>query len=250
MKLRTNLAGGAFSLVAVPVLLALVFTMACAPASNETETEAESSSTPAEEPSMAEGEGEGEGVSESESELAEEAGTTSSEADIVGAPRVVMETSLGRMVIELDPETAPKTVENFLQYVRDGFYDGTTFHRVVPGFVIQGGGFTAEMVEKDTRPPIENEADNGLRNARGTICMARTPDPHSATSQFFINTKDNPVLDFRGKTMRDWGYAVFGKVIEGLDVVDAIEKVPTTRKGMHDDVPVDPVVIDSARVVS
>lgn len=183
---------------------------------------------------------------------ATEAAEAPAETDVsdAGPPVVEMRTSLGTLRIELMPSEAPKTVENFLAYVRDGFYDGTIFHRVVPGFVIQGGGFTPEMTEKDTRPPIENEANNGLRNLRGTICMARTSDPHSATSQFFVNTKDNPALDFRDESMRGWGYAVFGKVVEGLEVVDAIEKVATTRKGMHDDVPVEPVVIESARIVS
>lgn len=173
-------------------------------------------------------------------------------ADVIGegSPIVEMRTSLGTMRIELDPAAAPKTVENFLRYVREGFYDGTIFHRVVKGFVIQGGGFTPDMTEKETHPPIENEADNGLRNLRGTICMARTMDPHSATSQFFINTKDNPALDHRDSTVRGWGYAVFGKVTEGLEVVDAIEAVNTTRRDGHDDVPVDPVVIESARIVS
>ena len=174
-------------------------------------------------------------------------------ADVIvtgGPPVVEMRTSLGTIKIELDPKAAPKTVENFLRYARDGFYDGTIFHRVVKGFVIQGGGFTPDMTEKETRPPIENEAANGLRNLRGTICMARTPDPHSATSQFFINTKDNPALDYRDSTMRGFGYAVFGKVIEGMDVVDAIEAAETASRGGHDDVPVTPVVIESARVVS
>ena len=172
------------------------------------------------------------------------------EASDIIYPVVEMATSAGVIRLELYPEKAPVTVENFLTYVRDGFYDGTIFHRVVPGFVIQGGGFTPDMTQKDTRPPIQNEADNGLKNDRGTICMARTPDPNSATSQFFINTKDNPALDFRDRSTRGWGYAVFGKVIQGMDVVDAIEKVPRTRKSGYDDVPEEPVIIESARIVA
>ena len=167
----------------------------------------------------------------------------------VGYPRVELSTSLGTIRLELYPDKAPITVENFLGYVTEGFFDGTIFHRVVPGFVIQGGGFTSEMVEKDTRPPIENEANNGVRNLRGTICMARTSDPHSATSQFFINTKDNPPLDHRDSSLRGWGYAVFGRVTEGMEVVEAIERVPRGRKNEYDDVPVDPIVIESAWVL-
>ena len=164
-------------------------------------------------------------------------------------PVVEMQTSLGAIRLELYPDKAPITVDNFLDYVRDGFYDGTIFHRVVPGFVIQGGGFTADMTEKDTRAPIENEAHNGLLNSRGTICMARTPDPHSATSQFFINTVDNAALDFRDRTQRGFGYAVFGKVVEGLEVIDAIEKVDTTFVDGYDDVPREPVIIETARII-
>ncbi len=164
-------------------------------------------------------------------------------------PVVEMRTNAGTFTLELYPDKAPKTVDNFLHYVRVGFYDGTIFHRVVPGFVIQGGGFTAEMVEKDTEAPIENEADNGLVNLKGAICMARTPDPQSATSQFFINTKDNPALDFRERSPQGWGYAVFGKVIEGIEIVEKIEGTPTADRGGYQDVPVDPVVIESARVV-
>jgi len=184
----------------------------------------------------------------------EEAGATEEGKEDVkepaSLPKVTVTTSMGTIQLELMPESAPKTVDNFLQYVRDGFFDGTIFHRVMPGFVIQGGGFTADMDEKQTRAPIQNEADNGVRNLRGTICMARTRDPHSATSQFFINTKDNAMLDFTAKNMQGWGYAVFGKVTEGMDVVDAIEKVQTSRNGMHDNVPVEPVVIESVRVAN
>jgi peptidyl-prolyl cis-trans isomerase B (cyclophilin B) len=190
-------------------------------------------------------------ASETPEAAAEEpADITGESTDVVpDHPMVELATSVGNIRLELYPEKAPTTVENFLEYVNDGFFDGTIFHRVVPGFVIQGGGFTADMVEKETRAPIENEADNGLRNLRGTICMARTPDPHSATSQFFINTKDNPPLDFRDKSLRGWGYAVFGKVTEGMDVVEAIERVPTTRRDGYDDVPVDPIVIERARLL-
>ena len=167
-----------------------------------------------------------------------------------GYPVVEMRTSMGMIKLELYPDKAPKTVENFLTYVRDGFFDGTIFHRVVPGFVIQGGGFTPDMTKKETQPPIMNEADNGLRNDRYTICMARTNDPHSATSQFFINTENNDMLNYRSKDVSGWGYAVFGKVTEGTDVIDAIEKVPTSRSVGFSDVPVDAVVIESARIAS
>lgn len=161
-------------------------------------------------------------------------------------PRVTMETSLGNITLELYPDKAPVTVANFLSYVDEGFYNGTIFHRVIRGFMIQGGGFTESMQEKPTRAPIANEADNGLKNERGTIAMARTPDPNSATAQFFINAKDNTFLNFKNKSPEGYGYCVFGKVTKGLDVVDAIEKTPTTTKGFYQDVPAKPVVIKKA----
>jgi cyclophilin family peptidyl-prolyl cis-trans isomerase len=160
-------------------------------------------------------------------------------------PVVVLETSLGPVRIRLNPEKAPRTVDNFIQYVKAGHYDGTVFHRVMPGFMIQGGGMDANMKEKPTRPPIRNEAKNGLRNSRGTLSMARTSDPDSATSQFFINVADNAALDFG---IRGAGYAVFADVIEGMDVVDRIVAVPTTTRAPHANVPVTPVVIKSARL--
>jgi peptidyl-prolyl cis-trans isomerase B (cyclophilin B) len=163
-------------------------------------------------------------------------------------PQVLLETSKGSITLELYPDKAPKTVENFLGYVRAGHFDGTIFHRVIPRFMIQGGGFTAEMQQKQTRPPIPNEADNGLRNERGTIAMARTGDPNSATAQFFINTADNRSLNHTGKDQQGWGYAVFGKVVEGMQVVDAIEKVETGGRGPFQNVPREPVVIQKARV--
>lgn len=164
-------------------------------------------------------------------------------------PVVVLETTLGSITIELLPNAAPTTVENFLQYAGDGFFDGTVFHRVIPGFMIQGGGLLADLSEKRTRPPIRNEADNGLSNTRGTIAMARTSVVDSATAQFFINTVDNGrSLDHRGTSPRDYGYAVFGRVTAGMDVVDAISGVATGRQGPHQNVPVEPVVIDSATV--
>jgi peptidyl-prolyl cis-trans isomerase B (cyclophilin B) len=163
-------------------------------------------------------------------------------------PVVELETSAGSMKIELYPDKAPDTVSNFLAYVDEGYYDGTIFHRVISKFMIQGGGFTADMQEKETRDPVKNEADNGLGNERGAIAMARTSDPHSATAQFFINTVDtNSFLDHSSKTTRGWGYCVFGKVTEGMDAVDAIRGVATARRGMHDDVPVEPVVISSIK---
>lgn len=161
---------------------------------------------------------------------------------------VKLETTMGNITIELNEQAAPVTAKNFLGYVEEGFYDGTIFHRVIPGFMIQGGGFTAEMVRKQTRSPIINEANNGLRNDRGTIAMARTPDPDSATAQFFINHRDNAPLNFVANA--NPGYAVFGRVTEGMEVVDAIASVKTTiRMGMKD-VPVESVVIKSASVVS
>jgi peptidyl-prolyl cis-trans isomerase B (cyclophilin B) len=165
------------------------------------------------------------------------------------SPRVRLETTLGNIVVELTPAAAPKTVENFLSYVKAGFYNGTIFHRVIKGFMIQGGGFTEDLQQKNTQPPIPNEADNGLKNMRGAIAMARTPDPHSATAQFFINTVDNAFLDFTAQTPKGWGYCVFGKVVEGMDVVDAIEKQPTAAKHIGGDVPVTPVIIKQAVIV-
>ena len=165
------------------------------------------------------------------------------------APRVEMETSKGTIIIELDPAAAPKTTANFLAYVKSGFYDHTIFHRVIKGFMIQGGGFDAGMHRKPTRPPIANEADNGLKNKAGTIAMARTRRPDSATSQFFINVVDNPFLDHKNKTGAGWGYCVFGHVVQGMDVVQAIEKEPTTVKGRYRDVPAAPVIINKMTVV-
>lgn len=165
------------------------------------------------------------------------------------SPRVAFDTSLGRFVIELDPVKAPKTVENFLGYVRAGFYDGTIFHRVIPKFMVQGGGFTADMKQKPTQPPIANEADNGLKNLRGTLSMARTMDPGSATSQFFISVVDNAFLDHTGKNPRGWGYAVFAKVVEGMDVVDKIAAVKTGNKGQFADVPETVVEIQKATLL-
>ncbi|WP_139349839.1 peptidylprolyl isomerase [Thioalkalivibrio denitrificans] len=158
-------------------------------------------------------------------------------------PKVSIETSKGTIVVELYADKAPETVANFMQYVNDGFYDGTIFHRVIPGFMIQGGGFTPDMSQKPTRDPIRNEANNGLSNEPGTLAMARTPNPHSASAQFFINVKHNRFLDFQSETQQGWGYAVFGRVVEGMDVVQDIENVPTGNHGMHQDVPVEPVVM-------
>ena len=157
---------------------------------------------------------------------------------------VIFETSLGSFTLEFFPDDAPTTVENFLQYVDDGFFDGTVFHRVIPGFMIQGGGFTPEMKQKKTRSPIKNEADNGLKNVRGALSMARTSDVNSATSQFFINLVDNVFLDHG---TRDFGYAVFARVTDGLDVIDQIGEVATGNRGAHQNCPIDPVVVTSAR---
>lgn len=158
-------------------------------------------------------------------------------------PRVLIETTAGSFIVELYPDKAPKTVENFLGYVRSGFYEGTIFHRVIPNFMVQGGGMDEDMRQKKTNMPIENEADNGLRNTIGTIAMARTNDPHSATSQFFINVANNDFLDFREKTPRAWGYAVFGRVVEGMKTVNMIRNTPTGNKAGHQDVPLKTITI-------
>jgi peptidyl-prolyl cis-trans isomerase B (cyclophilin B) len=163
-------------------------------------------------------------------------------------PRVVLQTTLGKITIELDAAKAPLSTENFLSYVSSGHFDGTVFHRVIPGFMIQGGGFSQEMVQKPTQAPIMNEADNGLKNARGTLAMARTSDPHSASAQFFINLKDNDFLDHTAKTPQGWGYAVFGKVVDGMGVVDTIAQVKTGAHGPHRDVPGDAIIITKASV--
>ena len=162
---------------------------------------------------------------------------------------VIMRTTFGDITISLDADKAPKTVANFLNYVREGFYDGTIFHRVIDNFMIQGGGFDTDMRQKATGEPIENEADNGLKNDFGTIAMARTMDPHSATAQFFINVKDNDFLNHSGKNMQGWGYAVFGKVTDGEEVLNKIRALPTTSRSGHQDVPVDPVIIESIEIV-
>ena len=166
-----------------------------------------------------------------------------------GNPMVVISTSLGDIKLELYPDKAPETVKNFLAYVDDGHYNGTIFHRVIPNFMVQGGGMTVSMKEKPTKPPVKNEADNGLKNLRGTIAMARTQVPDSATAQFFINSVDNDFLNHKNKTPQGWGYTVFGKVVEGMDVVDAITKVKTGNRGGHDDVPVDTLMIITAERV-
>ena len=159
---------------------------------------------------------------------------------------IVLTTNFGEIKIELDFDKAPKTAANFEQYVKEGFYDGVIFHRVISNFMVQGGGFEPGMQQKKTREPIENEADNGLSNEMYTLAMARTMDPHSASAQFFINVADNAFLDHSGKNTQGWGYAVFGKVVEGQDVVDKIKLVPTTMKAGHQDVPVDDVIIETA----
>ncbi len=172
-------------------------------------------------------------------------------ASYAASPIINMQTNMGTIVIELNPEKAPKTVENFLAYVKAGFFNGTIFHRVIDNFMIQGGGYTKDYHKKKTRRPIRNEANNGLKNIRGTIAMARTSNPHSATAQFFINVADNYFLNHRNRTRRGWGYTVFGKVIAGMDVVDKIRKVPTGRGGpFRSDVPQTPVIIEKMYVKS
>ena len=170
------------------------------------------------------------------------------QADESEPPRVTFETSHGSFVLELDRNSSPETVENFLAYVRDGFYEGTIFHRVIAGFMIQGGGFTPEFKQLQTRAPVRNEADGGGRNDRGTIAMARTSDPHSATAQFFINVVDNDFLNHRDQTTQGWGYTAFGRVVEGMDTVDRIAAVQTGSRGAFQDVPQETVSIEKARI--
>lgn len=173
----------------------------------------------------------------------------SNQGTTMSNPQVKMLTNKGEILIELDAEKAPKTVENFLNYVKEGFYDGTIFHRVINNFMVQGGGFEPGMKQKKTNDAIENEANNGLKNDSYTLAMARTSDPHSATAQFFINVSDNDFLNFTAPTPQGWGYAVFGRVIEGTEVVDAIKQVKTGSKGFHQDVPAEDVIIESATIV-
>lgn len=163
--------------------------------------------------------------------------------------KVKLTTTLGEIVIQLNPEKAPVSSANFLTYVNEGFYNGTIFHRVIPGFMAQGGGFDTSFNQKAVHAPIKNEADNGLPNNRGTIAMARTPDPNSATAQFFINYKDNSFLNYTSSTPNGWGYAVFGEVVEGMDVVEAMAKQPTGNRGPHQDVPKTDIVIEKAEVI-
>ena len=164
------------------------------------------------------------------------------------AAHVTIATTVGQMTLELDADNAPKTVENFLAYASSGFYDGTIFHRVINNFMIQGGGFTTDMEQKPTQAPVDNEANNGLKNERGTIAMARTKDPHSATAQFFINVQDNDFLNHTGENMQGWGYTVFGKITQGEDVLDKIRCVQTGSQGGHQDVPTEPIIIESISV--
>ncbi|PZV30766.1 peptidylprolyl isomerase B [Escherichia coli] len=165
-----------------------------------------------------------------------------------GDPHVLLTTSAGNIELELDKQKAPVSVQNFVDYVNSGFYNNTTFHRVIPGFMIQGGGFEPGMKQKATKEPIKNEANNGLKNTRGTLAMARTQAPHSATAQFFINVVDNDFLNFSGESLQGWGYCVFAEVVDGMDVVDKIKGVATGRSGMHQDVPKEDVIIESVTV--
>ena len=174
-------------------------------------------------------------------------GPSSMNDETTSNPQVLLETTMGNITIELDAQKAPNTVSNFLAYVDDGYFVDTIFHRVIPNFMIQGGGITADMQDKPSKhKPIQNEANNGLKNDRGTLAMARTGDPHSATSQFFINHNDNAFLNFSSETPQGWGYAVFGKVIDGMDVVDAMAKVQTGNSGSHQDVPVETITMTGA----
>ena len=176
-------------------------------------------------------------------------GVAAAQTAAAAGPQVELKTNRGAIVIELYPDKAPKTVANFLQYVKDGQYNGTVFHRAIDGFMIQGGGFDRDMKQRPTRAPVDNEAANGLKNDYGTIAMARTSDPHSATAQFFINVKNNDFLNFREPTAQGYGYTVFGKVVSGMDVVDKIAKVPTSNAGPHQNVPREPVIIQAAQIL-
>lgn len=247
---RTVRAAGGAGSAGAALALALPLLASCGGGGGDSSNAADEGEPAAGEAEFAAGEAEP-AATEAESAATEAAGVEEEARNLAapGAPVVLMRTSLGDLGIELYPEEAPETVENFLRYVEDGFYDGTTFHRVVRGFVIQGGGFTPDMTEKQTREPISNEAQNGLRNQRGTLSMARTNDPHSATSQFFVNTRDNAMLDHTGVSPRGWGYAVFGKVISGMEAVDRIEAAPVVSRAGHNDVPETPVVIESATVI-
>ncbi len=175
--------------------------------------------------------------------------TNPTDTKSMSTPQVILHTNKGDIKIQLNPEKAPETSKNFLQYVQDGFYDGTVFHRVIDGFMIQGGGFEPGLKQKQTNDPIKNEADNGLKNNRYTLAMARTNDPHSATAQFFINVADNDFLNFTSPTPSGWGYAVFAEVVDGTEVVDEIRKIATGSKGFHQDVPLEDVIIESATLV-
>lgn len=192
-------------------------------------------------------------VSETQQELIEQETSIIDETTQIETTKkdamIKLVTSAGTIAIELDFEKAPLSAENFKKYCEDGFYEGTIFHRVIDNFMIQGGGMNADMQEKPNGEPIENEADNGLKNDRGTLAMARTNDPHSATSQFFINVKDNDFLNHTGKNPQGWGYAVFGKVAEGMDIVDKIKGVETGNAGFHQDVPLEPIVIEKCEIV-
>ena len=161
---------------------------------------------------------------------------------------ITLHTTMGDITLELDAEKAPASAENFLGYAKDGFFDGTIFHRVIDNFMIQGGGMLADMSQKPTKAPVKNEADNGLKNAKGTIAMARTNDPHSATAQFFINVSDNDFLNHKSPTPQGWGYAVFGKVVSGMEVVEMMKTVKTGRRGYHDDVPVEAITIEKVTI--
>ena len=175
---------------------------------------------------------------------------TSGTALAAGKPIVTFKTNMGDFTVQLEPERAPKTVANFLKYVRDGHYDGTIFHRVIAKFMVQGGGFLPNLQKRDTREPITNEANTGLKNERGTIAMARTADPHSATAQFFVNVIYNRFLDHTAKTQQGWGYTAFGRVIDGMNIVGRMAKVKTGTKGPYSDVPNDPIIIEKATITS
>ncbi|MGA1841907.1 MAG: peptidylprolyl isomerase [bacterium] len=235
-----------FFILCLSLSLAILIGSGCIKKGNDQKTHEEGEITESDEPLEMDSNVKEIEIEEEEAEIEEPESQNISE---VKNPVALIETSMGNIKIELFEERAPISVKNFIDYANEKFYDGTIFHRVIPNFVIQGGGFTEDMTKKPTHPPINNEAGNQISNTRGTVAMARTPYIHSATSQFYINLRDNKALDHRDDTSEGYGYCVFGRVIEGMDVVDSISRVPRDRRGAHSDVPVKPVIIKSVRIL-
>ena len=235
-----------FFILFLSLSLAIVLGAGCIKKGNDQKAPEEGEVTKTEKPAEMDSNVKETEIEEKEAEIEE---PESQDSAKVENPVALIETSMGNIKIELLKDKAPISVENFIDYANEKFYDGTIFHRVIPNFVIQGGGFTEDMAKKATHQAINNEAGNGISNSRGTVAMARTPYIHSATSQFYINLRDNKALDHKDETSEGYGYCVFGKVIEGMDVVDSISRVPRDRRGNHSDVPVKPVIIKSIRIL-